>query len=132
MLSLSEVPSSGEFKLCTTAGKTLVISAAGRGRDRRGAVEGRGLATRSAFGWIRKGGLRGGRLDPLTPNSNCRGETGCGTILAGGGGWASSPIDSGGYCTAPSIWPRATPGPIRAKPIMAMSVPKPVIVPKSV
>jgi len=41
-----------------------------------------------------------------------RGEMGCGTILAGAGGWASSPIDSGGYCTAPSIWPWATPGPI--------------------
>ena len=26
-------------------------------------------------------------------------------IPAGGGGWASSPIDKGGYCTAPSIWP---------------------------
>ena len=24
-----------------------------------------------------------------------------GTILAGGGGWASSPIEAGGYCTAP-------------------------------
>ena len=43
----------------------------------------------------------GGRLDPLTPNSVRRGETICGTVKAGDGGWASSPIEAGGYCNAP-------------------------------
>jgi hypothetical protein len=31
-----------------------------------------------------------------------QGETGCGSILAGGGGWASSPTEAGGYWSAPS------------------------------
>jgi hypothetical protein len=38
----------------------------------------------------------GGGLDPLTPNSMRRGDTSCGTVLAGGGGWASSPTEGGG------------------------------------
>jgi hypothetical protein len=39
----------------------------------------------------------GGTLDPLTPNSMRQGDTGCGSVRAGGGGWASSPIEGGGY-----------------------------------
>jgi hypothetical protein len=31
----------------------------------------------------------GGSLDPLTPSSMRHGDTGCGSILAGGGGWAT-------------------------------------------
>jgi hypothetical protein len=44
----------------------------------------------------------GGGLDPLTPNSMRRGDTRCGTVLAGGGGCASSPTEGGGYWSAPS------------------------------
>ena len=42
----------------------------------------------------------GRSLDPLTPSSIRRGDMLWGAILAGGGGWASSPTDGGGYCTA--------------------------------
>jgi hypothetical protein len=31
------------------------------------------------------------------PDSILRGDTVCGTILAGGGGWTSAPIEAGGY-----------------------------------
>jgi hypothetical protein len=40
-------------------------------------------------------------LDPLKPSSIRRGDMLWGAIFAGGGGWASSPIEAGGYCTAP-------------------------------
>src|ERR1700736_6078855 len=53
-------------------------------------------------GRIRNSWVPGGGLDPLTPNSMRRGDTSCGTVLAGGGGWASSPTEGGGYWSAPS------------------------------
>jgi hypothetical protein len=52
-------------------------------------------------GWKRKGWFLGGRPDPLALNSVLRGDAVCGTILAGGAGWALP--ESGGYWTAPSI-----------------------------
>ncbi len=55
----------------------------------------------------------GRSLDPLTLSSIRLGDMVWGAILAGGGGWASSPTDAGGYCTAPPICAFAVPKPIR-------------------
>jgi hypothetical protein len=55
----------------------------------------------------------GRSLDPLTPSSIRRGDMLWGAILAGGGGWASSPIEAGGYCTAPTTCEFALLTPIR-------------------
>ena len=43
------------------------------------------------------------------PSSMRQCETGCGSSLAGGAGWAASPIEGGGYCSArSSSAPRAS------------------------
>jgi hypothetical protein len=47
-------------------------------------------------GRLRNSCVPGGALDPLMPNSMRRGDTSRGTVLAGGGGWASCPTDGGG------------------------------------
>jgi hypothetical protein len=66
----------------------------------------------------------GGFLNPLTPNSTRHGDTGCGSILAGGGSWASSPTERGGYWSAPSSSaPRAS---APAGPTNASSAAKPL------
>jgi hypothetical protein len=44
----------------------------------------------------------GGGLDPLMPHSMRRGDTSCGTVLTGSGGWASCPTEGDGYWSAPS------------------------------
>src|SRR5438034_6692790 len=56
-----------------------------------------------------------------------RGDTLCGAIRAGGGGWASSPTDAGGYCNAPSICACAMLEAIStADPTIKTSAPKPI------
>jgi hypothetical protein len=55
----------------------------------------------------------GGIPDPLTPNSMRLGDKGCRNILAGGGGWASSPTEGGGNWSAPSSSALRASAPIR-------------------
>jgi hypothetical protein len=60
-------------------------------------TSGSGHAPGSVIGGrVRNSCVPGGGLDPLAPNSIRRGVTSCGTILAGGGGRASSPTEGAG------------------------------------
>jgi hypothetical protein len=63
-------------------------------------------------------------LDPLTPSSIRRGDMLWGAILPGGGGWASSPTEGGGYCTAPPICAFAVLKPISRADAATSSAPQ--------